>query len=128
MTILWKNAYKIGHEQIDAEHQELFGLVNKFLAADEQGELTLCAMRMFKYTREHFTHEEDLMRDIGYPSIRDHVKQHNELLSRLNSVAESIANNTLDKPGLSAFLAHWLLNHIGTSDAELAGYLRLKEA
>ena len=84
-------------------------------------------MRLFKYTREHFTHEENLMRDIGYPSIREHINQHNDLLSKLNNVAQNIANDTLDKQDLSAFLGHWLLNHIGTSDAELAGYLRLKD-
>lgn len=128
MTILWKSAYEIGHEKIDAEHQQLFELINRFLAAEGQGALTMCAMSLFKYTREHFTHEEGLMRDIGYPSIREHIQQHNDLLSELNHIAESIANNTLDKSQLSAFLVPWLLNHIGKSDAELAGYLRLKEA
>lgn len=126
MTIRWKEVYKIGHEQIDAEHQALFELVNRFLDANDSGSLTLSAMGMFKHTREHFTHEEDLMRALGYPGIRDHVKQHNDLLSRLNRIAESIANDTLDKPELEAFLSHWLLNHIGSADAELAGYIRLQ--
>ena len=74
MTIRWTDADKIGHEQIDAEHQQLFELVNQFLQASDKGSLTLNAMGMFKYTREHFTHEEDLMRELGYPSIRDHVR------------------------------------------------------
>jgi hemerythrin len=126
MTIRWIDAYKIGHEQIDAEHQELFKLVNQFLLANDKGSLTLSAMGMFKYTREHFTHEEDLMHDLGYPSIRDHVGQHNDLLSRLNGIAENIANDTLNKPDLESFLSHWLLNHIGSADAELAGYIRLQ--
>ena len=125
MSIRWTDTYKSGHEQIDAEHQQLFELVNQFLQASDKGSLTLNAMGMFKYTREHFTHEEDLMRELGYPNIRDHVRQHNELLSRLNGIAENIANDTLDKPDLASFLSHWLLNHIGSADAELAGYIRL---
>ena len=51
--------------------------------------------------------------------------QHNELLSKLNGIAENIANDTLDKPDLESFLSHRLLNHIGSADAELAGYIRL---
>lgn len=126
MTIHWKDAYTIGHEIIDAEHQQLFELVNQFLDANDKGSRTLSAMGMFKYTREHFTHEEDLMREIGYPSIRDHIGQHNEMLSRLNDIAESIANDTLDKPELESFLSHWLRSHIGSADARLASYILLQ--
>lgn len=126
MTIRWIDAYRIGHEQIDAEHQKLFKLVNQFLLADDKGSLTLNAMGMFKYTREHFTREEDLMRELGYPGTREHVRQHNDLLTRLNGIAENIANDTLDKPNLESFLSHWLLNHIGSADAELAGYIGLQ--
>lgn len=68
MPILWKPAYKIGNPVIDAEHEALFGLANKFLTAEMRGELSTCAMAFYRYTREHFAHEETLMREIGYPA------------------------------------------------------------
>ena len=125
MTITWGDAYKIGDAEIDAQHEELFGLINKFLAATDRQELTMGAMTLFKYTREHFTHEESLMRRIGYPAISAHVEQHNELISRLNAVAQTIANETFKKSELEAFLRDWLLHHVGTSDAKLAKFIEL---
>ncbi len=53
MTLLWQDSYKIGDADIDAQHQKLFDLVNTFLAATDKAGLTLGAMRLFKYTREH---------------------------------------------------------------------------
>ena len=126
MTIEWNDCYKIGHAEIDAQHQELFDRINKFLTATDKSALMLGAMSLFQYTREHFTHEETLMRTLHYPSIAAHVKQHNDLLSRLNMVAQSIAKENLVRADLEAFLADWLFNHLATSDTKLAAYVKLQ--
>lgn len=127
MKIDWDASYKIGHVEIDEQHQELFSLINEFLAATAKPELIACAMSMFKYTREHFTFEEAIMREIGYPSIKHHINQHNVLISRLNAIAEDIANDTLDKTHLSSFLSSWLVEHIGGSDTKLSTYIHLRK-
>ena len=126
MTLQWQDSYKIGDADIDAQHQQLFNLVNTFLAATDKAGLTLGAMSMFKHTREHFAHEESLMRKLKYPAIKAHVAQHNALLSRLNAVADSIYKDTLDRADLEAFLSDWLAQHLATSDAKLAAYVKLQ--
>jgi hemerythrin len=124
MTIEWKPAYKIGNADIDAQHQGLFNLANAFLAASNKATLTACAMGMFRYTREHFNHEETLMRLVNYPSLAGHVQQHNDLIARLNDIAGNIANITLSKRDLESFLTDWLLGHIRMCDTKLAAYVK----
>jgi hemerythrin len=123
MTFSWRDSYSIGHADIDAEHQQLFRLANAFFEADDKTSKTDCAMRLFQYTREHFGREEALMRQIGYPGMDAHLTQHNELIGKLNVVAESIAKDTLQNAQLKTFLTGWLVGHIVTFDTKLAGYL-----
>ena len=125
MTLLtWKDSYRIGNEAIDAEHQELFKRVNAFLQAQDKPARMACGMHLYQYTRKHFGHEEDLMRALHYPETDTHIELHNDLISRLNSVSESIANDTLDMTELAVFLSDWLLGHIRLVDSKLAAYVR----
>jgi hemerythrin-like metal-binding protein len=80
-------------------------------------------MRLFQYTREHFGHEEALMREIGYPAMAAHIDQHNELIDKLNDVALSIAKDALQSVQLKKFLTSWLVGHIVTFDTKLAAYI-----
>jgi hemerythrin len=124
MSIEWKDVYKIGDAEIDAQHEELFSKINRFLLANDKASQTASAMSLYQHTREHFKHEEDLMRRVKFPSIAPHVEQHNDLISRLNDVSLAIANGTLNKADLEAFLADWTKNHIRIFDTRLASFLR----
>ena len=126
MSLQWKNSYKIDDAEIDAQHQALFGYANQFLAATDKAGLTASAMRFFKYTREHFAHEERLMKRLDYPALDTHVKQHEDLIEKLSTLAQRIADDTLDQPHLEAFLGDWLIKHIAGSDTKLAKFVKLK--
>jgi hemerythrin len=126
MRIEWRDSYKIGNAEIDAQHQEWFGKINGFLEATDQDSLVLCEMSMYQYTRVHFRHEETLMRSLKYPGMGDHVAKHNEMLSHLNAISEQIANFTLDRKKWKDFLSDWLLNHIATIDTQLAEFIDQK--
>ena len=123
MAIEWLDSYRLGHDEIDAQHQMLFELVNRLLAATGKASLTEAVANLVQYTREHFTHEETIMLAIGYPHIVAHVKQHQTLLSKLNNVAELIANYTLDVANFKSFLSAWMLNHMETLDAQLVTFM-----
>lgn len=124
MGFMWRDSYSIGIASIDSEHQQLFKLAQEFFEADDKPLRTDCAMRLFRHTREHFDHEEQLMRDLGYPDLSAHVQQHNHLIDKLNEVADKIAKNTLASIDLKAFLTAWLVGHIVTFDTRLSAYVR----
>jgi hemerythrin len=123
MGLEWKDVYEIGHAEIDDQHEELFGRVNDFLMAADTTSLTISALEMYRYTRNHFGHEEDLMRQIRYPATATHIERHNHLISRLNEVSRDIAKGTLDLKDLEVFLSDWLLVHISVYDKKLAAYV-----
>jgi hemerythrin-like metal-binding protein len=76
----WNPAYSISVPQIDAEHQRLFVLSDQLHGAMKAGssravvESTLAGL--IGYCRDHFRHEETVMRESGYPELRAHQALH----------------------------------------------------
>ncbi|MCF8168332.1 MAG: bacteriohemerythrin [Rhodoferax sp.] len=126
MAIRWKDSYKIGDADIDEQHILLFANINLFLEARDKASQTLCAMGLYQYAREHFAHEETLMRALQYPALKVHIEQHTALLTRLNAVSAAIAGDTLNKAELESFLVEWTLSHIRTFDTKLASFIRAR--
>ncbi len=127
MTFIWRDSYFIDHAEIDAEHQQLFRLVNDFFEASEKIRKTECATRLLQYTCEHFRHEEMLMQDIGYPAMPAHVEQHHLLIGRLHEAVDKVEKDTLNASELQKFLTAWLVGHIVTFDTKLSSYVHRKQ-
>jgi hemerythrin-like metal-binding protein len=123
MSVPWTDALKVGDSEIDSQHEELFRRVNLLLEMTDTICLTKCVISLFRHTREHFSHEEAVMRKIRYPEILPHLIEHNELLTQLNKVAQSIANETFVKNDWQVFFEAWLINHIQISDRTLLYYI-----
>ncbi len=123
MALQWKDSYRIGDAQIDAQHRHFFDLANDFLAARDQGELTACAMAIYRHTREHFGHEEALMGKLHFPGRQSHVAWHDHMIERLNVLSLAIRAGTLNKQDLIDLTEDWALHHIPVHDAELSRYL-----
>ncbi len=126
MSLEWKDSYEVGHHEIDAQHQVLYELANKFLNASDKISSANSGMSLYKYTRGHFKYEENLMKKLGYPEMEMHIAQHTDLISLLNEVAENVADESLSMQDLEAFLSAWLIDHISSSDTKLAFYVQLQ--
>lgn len=124
MAIEWQDRYKVGDAEIDAQHQEMFSRVNTLLAATGKTGMTLAAKNLADCVREHFLYEEAVMRSMAYPELNAHVRQHRTLMSKLNAVAQLIADYSFEMPNFEAFLSAWLINHMQTLDAQLAVYVK----
>ena len=127
MAIEWQDSHSLGDSEIDAQHQTLFVLVNALLDAAEPSRLKEAMANLLRHTQDHFTHEETIMREMGYPDMRTHVEQHNTLISKLTKVSELVANYTFHMANLETYLAAWLFNHIETLDTPLVNYIRLRQ-
>lgn len=122
MTIEWKDSYKIGDAVIDAEHEHAFRLANQFFDAKDQAAQQVAAMQLYKHAREHFEHEETLMREIKFPGCKGHTERHNHMIARLNEVSQGIGKGALDKLALEALMMDWALQHIAKDDAQLLAF------
>jgi hemerythrin len=123
MSIEWKDSYKIGNEQIDAQHQQLFGLAQRMLAAESVAAIKLLALELYKHTRMHFEDEEALMRQGQFPGLAAHIESHNRLLGRLNNLSQAIGQGIVDKPALNALMTDWAMFHIPLEDARFEAFL-----
>jgi hemerythrin len=123
MTIEWKDSYLLGEAEIDAQHRFVFALANEFIAAGDKAALTHCAMQLYQHTREHFKHEEALMRELQFPEYAAHVEWHNQFISRLNDISACIGQDSLQRQDLVNLMSDWALKHIVQYDARLASYI-----
>ena len=127
MPLEWKESYLVGDVEMDAQHRHFFKLANALMEAEGKAAQTACAMAIYRHTREHFGHEEELMRRLRYPGIEKHVEWHNRMISRLNALSRDIQSETVNKQDLLDLTADWALNHIPVHDADLSNYLLLRE-
>jgi hemerythrin len=123
MSIEWKDSYKIGDAEVDAQHQYLFELTNELMAVDSMKDLRALMMLLYKHTREHFEHEEALMRKVAYPEVDEHVQHHNKLLDRLNLLSMDVGKGHMSKPAIEALMTEWALRHVTHDDAQFSQFL-----
>lgn len=130
--IVWDMKYLLGNEQIDAEHQYLFRLINEFhdafIERHERARLLALLNRLVDYAQKHFTHEEQLMREANYPRLETHHALHEQLFEQifvLNAKLENRAYNPTHETFL--FLRHWLSDHIIDDDLQFGSYLKVHQ-
>ena len=119
-TFSWQDGYRVGDKTIDDQHQYLFALANDVVDSKDKSELASNAMKLFKYVREHFDHEEAVMRKTGYPAHQAHVAMHEVLIDQLAAIGSDIDKDRWSASALRQFMEVWLLGHIVEVDTKLA--------
>jgi len=124
----WNSDVELGHAQIDDEHKRLFALaetvVEAFSSTAEPGPREALLRALIDFAREHFAHEEALMRDSGYPDAQAHAKFHASLLAELETYCARVRMGSHTNPsGMIAYLWNWLTVHIHAADRQLATWL-----
>jgi hemerythrin-like metal-binding protein len=126
MYIQWENGLELGLDLIDAEHRMLMLLCRKLDVAIKSHQphetVRLVALEVKRFTAFHFFSEENVMREIGYPELDEHVWQHTELMMRLNAVMTRINNREEQAYDFLALLYYWLRSHLVEHDAKIAAY------
>jgi hemerythrin len=130
--ICWKDEYSVEVEKFDHQHQHLFEITNKLIehfdtSPKDPGLVSETLKEMINYAREHFTDEEVLMREYGYPEIDSHKKQHDYFINTTAELAISFMDNKNTAAGeIAEFLKLWLTNHILKSDMKYKAFFKAK--
>ncbi|MBI5086040.1 MAG: bacteriohemerythrin [Acidobacteria bacterium] len=119
----WKDDYSVGVAEIDQQHRQLLDLINKLHDAMKAGGSPTALARVLEeligYTRRHFTFEEFLMKQCGYPGLEPHRVQHRQLVEKIESFqAEVACGKATLSLRLMSFLKDWLALHILESDKQ----------
>ncbi|MEE9159630.1 MAG: bacteriohemerythrin [Gammaproteobacteria bacterium] len=124
--IEWSDEYLIGVEELDYEHRDLINRLNELheeLAHhDEKGKIEDCLGAIHVRVVAHFALEERFMRDNNFKNYAHHKKEHDDFLEVIVDFIENFRSDPELSYGdeLEEQLQHWIVNHIMTSDQELA--------
>lgn len=127
--IEWSNKYSIGIDSIDEQHKELIALINKLNIAMAHGEAASVVASIFEglanYTKVHFAYEEALFKKHGYPQSTEHLKEHQQLIKRVEQFKFEFEQDLSGAVSLELiqFMTHWLLDHILKSDRDYSPFL-----
>jgi len=133
MLIEFNDELYTGNEVIDTQHKELIDRIAKFVSSCENGESKVKAIKMLdymdEYTRFHFSAEEQLQKEAGYPELKEHMAKHEEFINTVKSLYEYLE----EKEGpdqefvdiVKSKVVDWLFYHIKGSDRSVAEYINI---
>ena len=126
--IEWSDDYSVGLDSIDRQHKKLLSLINQLQTAVEYStgeEFEREALdALVDYTKTHFTYEEGLMKDNGYPDYEPHKAQHEKMVKHVEEVlAEFEKDKDTAMTNAIEFLKDWLINHINGTDKQYSEFL-----
>jgi hemerythrin len=125
----WDPSLEVGHEDIDAQHRALFGMIvelDERLSNDESGQGVQDALQgMMAYAHTHFEMEEGLMAKAGWPGLTRHKGMHAEfMLKTVFFTSEYPEDSEWTALDMLRFLLTWLVDHIKVQDRSFFEWLK----
>lgn len=124
-----------GNEEIDLQHQSLFGLANVILEPESEHETAASFFAslsyLSNYVQEHFAAEESAMAASGYLDLEQHRRFHQEFRDRIAALLErALHEPRLEelRRELSRAVMVLLLRHIRIEDKAMAAHLTARHA
>jgi hemerythrin len=130
--LAWEGGYKIGHEEMDAEHLFLFAMLNQLdinIREHREAECLRDVLNALRaYIDYHFAHEELLMKAWDYPAFDAHEAMHQRFVSEIARLRAEVGEHDMAETALKLrdFIRGWLLSHILEADAEYAAFIAFK--
>ncbi len=129
--VKWSDSLSVGIDSIDNDHKKLLGMINQLQTAahyhtdDDMIENIL--NELIDYTKYHFTREEGLMQECGYPDLEEHKKQHTSMIAQVTDFIDKYrTDGTRTADDVAQYLKAWLINHIDGTDQKYTPYLKGK--
>lgn len=123
----WDSSLSVGINEIDTQHQKLFGLINELNDAMRAGKskevLVKTISGLLAYTNTHFGVEERYFEKFKYPEAANHKAEHAKFVAKIVEYKTGYEKGQL---GLSIqimnFLTDWLKNHIKVTDKKYSAF------
>jgi hemerythrin len=126
--IQWNDKYSVNIAEVDEQHKKLIGLINRLADAMSVGKgpkvLGKVLTELIDYTVYHFSTEENLFRQHGYPGADQHKQEHADLTAEARKLLKEFdAGNWMLTIDTLKFLSNWLNNHILSEDKKFGPFL-----
>eukprot|EP01105_Mastigella_eilhardi_P027151 TRINITY_DN8221_c0_g1_i3.p3 TRINITY_DN8221_c0_g1~~TRINITY_DN8221_c0_g1_i3.p3 ORF type:complete len:197 (+),score=75.10 TRINITY_DN8221_c0_g1_i3:48-638(+) len=121
----WRPEYALGVGKVDEQHQRLFELF-AMLKEGETSEIVAVVAQLLDYTQYHFSMEEALMREHGYPDEQRsrHLAAHEAFIKQVTKAHFLYEHGDPGAVGeLQQFLVNWLVSHTTVVDRVFTTWL-----
>lgn len=125
--IKWSSELDTGIQVIDNQHKRIVEYINKLIDARHshtQEQVAEVLNELVDYTLSHFTFEESLMEEAGYPFIKGHKRVHQLFVKRVGNYVQRFKMGEDVTGELLNTLKAWLINHIKSDDKDFAEIVR----
>ena len=130
----WDPKYALGIPTIDAQHKDLFELIDRLIEANHNWTskdiIESILTDLMRYTSQHFSEEEALLADIHSPLLKEQQTQHAIFINRLDQLFKHLESGKklLATMEATAFLKEWLLKHVLLIDSKYAKELQVHQS
>lgn len=128
--LVWTDELSVCNPEIDAEHKHFIMLVNELNGAiiSRLGieEIKRCMHAIVDDAMAHFSHEERLFKEWGYPEAVEHAQRHAEAIQYFHKIIEGFERDGTEYEWIETGLKvkHTLIEHVLTEDMKYREYCR----
>ncbi|MDX9703029.1 MAG: bacteriohemerythrin [Candidatus Auribacterota bacterium] len=121
--VTWNDTYSVKVKEIDLQHKKLVDIINELFDAMKAGKgntvIDKLLDELVKYTKYHFSAEENYMRKFNFDQSDIQEAQHKQFVAKINDFIEQYKANRLSLSiEMMNFLKDWLINHIVKMDKQ----------
>ena len=130
--IEWNECMYIGITEIDSQHETFISIFNVVIDCIEQSKSSELLLQSFaklkEYSEFHFFYEENLMEDISYYRVNQHIKAHRDFIVAITNYERQLSSDLEIEPIEQLhYIRNWLVSHIYNFDKQLSSLLLMKK-
>jgi hemerythrin len=120
--------HSVGVGMFDEEHHHLTTMMNEINEALLEEHSRLRAQKLMEKlvqeTHDHFTHEEDAMKEAHFPDLEAHAAEHTALIAQAEELLRQFAMGSVSGMMFPSLLRDWLIPHMQDYDRKCSATLR----
>lgn len=121
----WKEEYSVGVPLLDTQHKFMFEQGRKLTHLKPEQTKKL-VVDLYRYILQHFTAEENHMKEIGFPQLDQHRAFHEHIVGQLTEMTTNFEVNERATLKLKLFFFNWLVSHIQKQDKKYFNFANQK--
>lgn len=128
---LWDLSFRLGFEEIDKQHKQLFIIANELMSNDNSfstfDRVKNTLQKLKEYVDTHFKDEEMMMSKYNYPLVEEHKKIHSDIVTEIKNTIKKFHDVKELKTNLENLLSAWIRDHILLEDMRFSEWAKVNK-
>ena len=129
----WNASYVIGELMIDTEHKHLLDIAQEAFVvvppSERAKKIKHTVQELYKYTKEHFAHEEQFMLLHAFPKSKQHAIIHDQIIGSLNELLKNLPTMKISEfeREMVNFIDMGLVKHFLSQDMQIHEWIEKRK-